>query len=72
MCLPRGHVRRHENLTDAVKREMSEELGIEVKEFRFVCKNRYVASNGEKQNTYCYLIENYSGELVWKSTQEIY
>lgn len=72
VCLPGGHVRKNENLTDALRREMIEELGIEVSKLRFVCKNQYVASNGEIQNAYCFLIEEYTGEPVCNSAQEIY
>ena len=46
VCLPAGHVEPKESLESALKREMMEELGIKVNEFKFVCKNFYVASNG--------------------------
>ncbi|MFQ6067949.1 MAG: NUDIX hydrolase [Candidatus Bathyarchaeia archaeon] len=72
VCLPGGHVRKGESIEDALKREMLEELGIEVKEVEFVCKNFYVASNGERQNAYCFRITNYHGNLVCKSAQEIF
>jgi len=71
-CLPAGHVEPNEKLEDALKREMMEELGIQVKEMKFVCKNFYVASNGEKQHAYCYLITDYEGEPVCKAAQEIF
>ena len=35
-----------------LKRELKEELGVKVKEFKFICKNFYIASNGERQNAY--------------------
>jgi len=72
VCLPAGHVKPNEGLEDALKREMVEELGIKVKEIKFVCKNFYVASNGEKQNAYCYLITGYEGEPVCKAAREIF
>jgi 8-oxo-dGTP diphosphatase len=56
MCLPAGHVKLNESLEDALKREMMKELGIKVTEMKCVCKNFYVASNGEKQHAYCYLM----------------
>ena len=71
VCLPAGHVKPNEGLEDALKREMVEELG-KVKEIKFVCKNFYVASNGEKQHAYCYLITDYEGEPVCKAAQEIF
>ena len=72
VCLPAGHVKPNEGSEDALTREMMEELGIEVKEMKFVCKNFYIASNGEKQQAYCYLIIDYEGEPVCKAAQEIF
>lgn len=72
VCLPAGHVKPNEDLENALSREMWEELGIEVKKMKFVCKNFYSASNGEKQQAYCYLIIDYEGEPVCKSAQEIF
>ena len=72
VCLPAGHVKPNESLEDALKREMMEELGIQVNEMKFVCKNFYVASNGERQHAYCYLVTDYEGEPVCKAAQEIF
>lgn len=72
ICLPAGHVNSGEKLEDALKREMMEELGIQVKEMIFVCKNFYVASNGEKQHAYCYKITDYEGELQSIEAEEIF
>lgn len=72
VCLPAGHVKPNEDLEDALKREMMEELGIQVNDVKFVCKNFYVASNGERQHAYCYLIADYAGEPVCKAAQEIF
>jgi 8-oxo-dGTP diphosphatase len=72
VCLPGGHVRKNESLEAALKREMLEELGIKVKETKFICKNFYVASNGERQNAHCFLIVNYEGKPVCRSAKEIF
>ena len=72
VCLPAGHVEPNEDLEDALKREMREELGIHVKEMKFVCKNFYVASNGEKQHAYCYKITDYEGEPESNEAEEIF
>ena len=72
ICLPAGHVDPDEKLDDALKREMMEELGITIKEWTFVCKNYYVASNGEKQHAYCYKITEYEGELQNNEAEEIF
>lgn len=72
VCLPAGHVKPNESLEDALKREMMEELGIKITRFKFICKNFYVASNGERQHAYCYLITDYEGTPVCKAAEEIF
>ena len=72
VCLPGGHVRKDESREEALKREMREELGIEVKGLSFVCKSFYIASNVERQNSYCYIVTDYEGEPLCKSAQEIF
>jgi len=72
VCLPGGHVRKGEGLEEALKRELREELGIKVKGLKFICKNFYVASNGERQNAYCFVVTAYEGKPVCKSAKEIY
>jgi len=71
VCLPGGHVRSNESMDEALKRELREELGIKVKGLKFICKNFYVASNGERQNAYCFLVTAYGGKPVCRSAQEI-
>jgi len=72
VCLPGGHVKKNESREEALKRELREELGIRVKGLRFICRNFYVASNGERQNAYCFLVTAYEGKPVCKSAKEIY
>jgi len=72
VCLPGGHVKINESIEEALKRELREELDIEVKGSKIVCKNFYIASNGEKQNAYCFLVTDYEGKPVCKSAQEIF
>ncbi len=72
VCLPGGHVRMDESMEEALKRELREELGIEVKGMQFICNNFYVASNGERQNAYCFFVTEYVGRPVCKSAQEIF
>jgi len=50
VCLPEGHVRRGESREEALIREMREELGIDVKEVKFIGKNFYIASNSERHH----------------------
>jgi len=72
VCLLGGHVKFGESMEKALKREMREELGINVKGLKFICKNFYVASNGERQSAYCFLVTDYEGKPVCKSAQEIF
>ena len=72
VCLPAGHVEPDESLETALKREFIEELGIQVKNMKFLCKNFYVASNGEKQHAYCYIVTDYLGEPVCRTAEEIF
>jgi len=72
VCLPGGHVKINESKEEALKRELREELGIKVREMKFLCKNFYIASNGERQNAYCFFVTDYEGKPVSKSAQEIF
>jgi len=72
VCLPGGHVRKGESMEEALKREMLEELSIKAKGLKFICKNFYIASNGERQNAYCYLVTDYEGVPICKSAREIF
>jgi len=72
VCLPGGHVKTNESREEALKRELREELGIKVKALKFICKNFYIASNGERQNAYCFLVTDYEGKPVCKSAQGIF
>lgn len=71
VCLPGGHVMPTENLEEAVKREMLKELDINVKRLNFVFKSFHVASNGERQNAYYFMITDYEGKPVCRSAQKI-
>ena len=51
---------------------MKEELEIDVKQIQYVCKNFYIASNGEKQNAFCYLVTDYEGDPICKDAEEIF
>ena len=72
VCLSRGHVKARESMDEALKREMWEEVGIELKGLKFVCESFYVASNGERQKAFCFLVTEYEGKPVCRSAQEIF
>jgi 8-oxo-dGTP diphosphatase len=71
VSLPGGHVELGETRKAALIREMREELSIEVKNTRFIQKSRWLASNGEKQNVYYYLILDYDGKPIRRTAQRI-
>ena len=71
VSLPGGHVEPGGTRKVALIREMKEELNIEVKKTRFIQKSRWVASNGERQNVYYYLILDYEGKPVRRTAQRI-
>ena len=71
ICLPGGHVELNENKEDAFKREMKEELNIEVKKSVFLKKDFWIASNGERQNVYYYVVTSYEGDPTSKTAKEI-
>jgi len=71
VSLPGGHVEPGETRKAALIREMREELSIEVKKTRFIQKSRWVASNGERQNVYYYLILDHEGKPVRRTAQRI-
>ena len=71
VSLPGGHVELGETRKAALIREMKEEVNIEVKKTRFIKKSRWVASNGERQNVYYYLILDYEGKPVRRMAQKI-
>jgi 8-oxo-dGTP pyrophosphatase MutT (NUDIX family) len=72
VCLPGGHVDKGESYEKALKREMFEELGITVKSMKFIWKNFRIASNGERQHSYCFVITAYEGKPAAKSAKEIF
>jgi mutator protein MutT len=71
VCLPGGHVEPNEKREDALRREMREELNIKVKQSEFLKKDFWVASNGERQNVYYYLVNSYEGKPASKTAKEI-
>jgi 8-oxo-dGTP diphosphatase len=71
VCLPGGHVKKNESCKHALQREMREELGIEVNKVKFVSRATYIASNGEMQESYCFLVTDYEGKPTCKAAQDV-
>jgi mutator protein MutT len=71
VCLPGGHIELNETKEKALKREMKEELNIDIKKLQFIKKDFWIANNGEKQNIFYYRILDYEGKPICKEAKEI-
>ena len=72
VCLPGGHVDPNESLEDALKRELLEELNIHVNACKYIFRGFHVASNGEKEDAYYFLVTEYQGTIACQAAQELY
>ena len=70
--IPGGHVDPDETLEDALRREMREELGIEVERARFVQKSLATATNGERQRIHYFHVERWNGRIVSQEAERVY
>ena len=61
--MPAGHLEQGENVNDAIVREMKEELGIELKDYKLV---QVMNLNGDTDvyDAYFYICDDYSGEIT--------
>jgi len=63
VLLPGGHVGVGESLNRALKREMREELGINVEKITPIRVRYYTASNGERQRIHYFRIRDWKGKI---------
>src|SRR6266568_3544293 len=70
--IPGGHVREGESLENALRREMKEELGIEVERMKLVSESLATATNGEKQRIHYFHVERWNGIIKSKEAEKVY
>ncbi len=70
--IPGGHVREGESLENSLRREMKEELGIEVERMKLVSKSLASATNGEKQRIHYFQVEQWNGIIRAKEAEQVY
>ena len=70
--LPGGHVEVGESLSRALKREMREELGIQVQKMTPIRVRYYTASNGERQRIHYLHIKEWKGRIRSNEAEAVY
>ena len=70
--IPGGHVDKDETLEDALRREMREELEIDIEKAKLVQRSLYTATNGERQKIHYFHVERWNGRIVSKEAERVY
>src|SRR5438093_2721671 len=61
-----------ESLEEALRREMREELGIEIEKVRLVQKSLATATNGERQRIHYFRVEKWNGRIRSTEAERVY
>jgi 8-oxo-dGTP diphosphatase len=72
VLLPGGHVELGESLSQALKREIREELGIQVETITPIRIRYYTASNGERQRIHYFRIKDWRGKIRSNEAEIVY
>jgi mutator protein MutT len=70
--IPGGHVEKDETLEDALRREMKEELGINVEKAKLLQRSLYTATNGERGRIHYFHVEKWNGRIVSNEAERVY
>ena len=71
VVIPGGHLEGDESFTDACRKELKEELGLDCKEFRFLAE-ALVPTDVELQKTRWYVCMDWEGEPVCNEADEVF
>jgi mutator protein MutT len=70
--IPGGHVDSDETLEDALRREMKEELEIDISTAKLMQRSLYVATNRERQRIHYFHVEKWAGRIVSREAERVY
>jgi len=73
ICFPGGHIKQGEMPESAIKREMKEEIGIKIKDFKHVYTGFCTDSTGkEKAKIFYFKITDWDGEIRCKEAEKLF
>ena len=70
-ALPGGHVEHGETLENALRREMLEELELNIDSPEYVWTGNHTASDGEQQRIHYFLVRGWKGNPIVREAESI-